>query len=488
MSPPKPPQGIPRAPTGDRAAALAAASAGAHTSYAGRNAVVLGLGLTGFSLARHLAARGARVRVADTRSAPPFAAELAAALPGVALATGPFSAATLSGADLIAISPGVASAEPAIADAVAGGVELVGDVELFARVLPPEQKVLAVTGSNGKTTVTALTGALCRAAGLTTIVAGNIGAAVLDALPADGNWPDVYVLELSSFQLETTWSLASVAATVLNVTENHLDRYGGMDAYAAAKARIFLRGGIQVLNRDDPRSLAMRIPGRLMQTFGAGVPETEEAWGLVDRGGAAHDIWLARGGALLVPTADLKLVGRHNALNALAALALVSAVAKIDRAVQGALVRFEGLPHRMARIAEAAGVVFVDDSKGTTVAATEAALDGIGRPVVLIAGGDGKGQDFSPLARPVDAWCRAVLLIGRDAPALEHALAGTRAVIERVGTLDAAVHRAVRLARRGDAVVLSPACASLDQFTNYAERGERFAERVRAELRENVDA
>ena len=487
MNTAEPPRDSRRAATGGRASDPAA-SVEPDPCYAGRDVLVLGLGLTGFSLARHLVARGARVRVADTRPSPPFAADFAAALPGIALATGPFTATTLAGADLIAISPGVPLAEPPIAAAVARGVEVVGDVELFARALPPGQRVLAITGSNGKTTVTALTGALCRAAGLTTCIAGNIGAPVLDALPAEGRWPDVFVLELSSFQLETTASLGPVAATVLNVTENHLDRYAGIDAYAAAKARIFSAGGIQVLNRDDPRSYAMRIPGHLVQTFGAGVPESEEAWGLVERVVATRDVWLARGGALLLPAADLKLVGRHNALNALAALALVSAVAKIDRAVLAELMRFEGLPHRMARVAEAGGVVYVDDSKGTTVAATQAALDGIDRPVVLIAGGDGKGQDFSPLAPVVDARCRAVLLIGRDAPILERALTGTRAAIERVGTLDAAVHRAVQLARPGDAVVLSPACASLDQFTNYVERGVRYAERLRAELREKVDA
>jgi UDP-N-acetylmuramoylalanine--D-glutamate ligase len=448
--------------------------------YSSRNAVVLGLGLTGFSLARHLAARGALVRVADTRPAPPFAGELAAALPSVALATGPITEATLAGADLIAISPGIAKDQPLIAAATARGAELVGDIELFARTLPPEQKVLAVTGSNGKTTVTALTGALVRAAGLSAVVAGNIGDAVLDMLPEGQRWPDVFVLELSSFQLETTSTLSPVAATVLNVTENHLDRYPGMDAYAAAKARIFAKGGVQVLNRDDPRSLGMRIAGRLVQTFGGGVPESEEAWGIVDRGGDAHDRWLARGGALLLPVADLSLVGRHNAQNALAALALVSAVAKIDRAVLSALARFAGLAHRMQRIAEIGGIGFIDDSKGTTVAATRAALEGIDRPVTLIAGGDGKGQDFAPLKSAVDARCRAVLLIGRDAPAIERALLGSPAAVERCGTLDAAVARAAALARAGEVVLLSPACASLDQFANYVERGERFAALVRA--------
>ena len=460
-------------------------------SYEGRNVVVLGLGLTGFSLARHLASNGAAVRVADTRASPPYLDELNALEPRIPFASGRFTDATLDGADLIAISPGVAKDQPAIAGAVARGAELVGDIELFARIIPPEQKVLAITGSNGKTTVTALTGALCRAAGVATMVAGNIGEAVLDALPGSHPWPDVFVLELSSFQLETTSSLRATAASVLNVTDNHLDRYAGFDDYAAAKARVFIGGGIQVLNRDDPRSIAMRIPGRLVQTFGAGVPESEEAWGLVDRRpsrAGAPQIWLARGGALLVPASDLKLVGRHNALNALAALALASAVVKIDRPVLEALAGFEGLPHRMQRVAESGGVLYVDDSKGTTVAATRVALEGLGRPVVLIAGGDGKGQDFSLLRAAVDAHCRTVLLIGRDAHEIERAIAGTRAVVERTGTLDAAVERAFRLAKRGDAVVLSPACASLDQFANYVERGLSFQEHVREHLGEDAHA
>jgi len=462
-----------------------------HSSLAGRDAVVLGLGLTGFSLARHLAANGARVRVADTRAKPPFAAKLAALLPQIPVATGPLNGVSLAGADLIAISPGVAKDQPAIAAAVARGAELVGDIELFARALPGGQKVLAITGSNGKTTVTALTGALCRAAGLATAVAGNIGDAVLDALPTNHAWPDVFVLELSSFQLETTASLVPTAACVLNVTDNHMDRYGTIDAYATAKARIFAGGGVQVLNRDDPRSIAMRIPGRLVQTFGVGVPQSEEAWGLVDRGssrGGAPEIWLARGGALLVPAADLRIVGRHNVLNGLAALALASSVAKIDRTILTALIKFEGLPHRMQRIADAGGVLFVDDSKGTTIAATRAALEGIGRPIVLIAGGDGKGQDFAALRAAVDAHCRAVLLIGRDAPVIERALLGASAAVARVETLDAAVARAMTLARPGDAVVLSPACASLDQFADYVERGQRFSALVRLRLGESAHA
>ena len=253
---------------------------------------------------------------------------------------GPFTAETLAGADLIAISPGVPQSLPPIAAAVAKGVELAGDIEIFARALPPAQKALAVTGSNGKSTVSALAGALCRAAGLTTIVAGNIGDAVLDVIApfeAGQTWPDVFVLELSSFQLETTKSLAPAAAAVLNVTDNHLDRYTGMDEYTAAKARIFAGGGVQVLNRDDSRSFAMRIPGRTVESFGANVPAAEGEWGLVTFDGAT---WLARGGELLLPASSLALVGRHNALNALAALALVSSVARIDRHVIDALRSF----------------------------------------------------------------------------------------------------------------------------------------------------
>ncbi len=444
----------------------------------GRDAVVLGLGLTGLSLARFLGRHGVRLRVTDTRERPPYADALARELPHVPLETGPLTESMLAGADLIAISPGVAKDQPPIRAAVEAGAELAGDVELFARALPVGQKLLAITGTNGKTTATALTGALAAAAGLSTVVAGNIGTPVLDALREcedAGEWPDLFVLELSSYQLETTASLGCAAAAVLNVSANHLDRYPGIADYAAAKARVFAHAAVQVLNRDDPIVRLMRLPGRTAQTFGAGVPLSEEEWGLVQR---PEGEWLARGGELLLPAASLRLVGRHNALNALAALALVSSVAKVAPPVLAALASFRGLPHRMARVAEEGGVLFVDDSKGTTVAATQAALAGLDRPVVLIAGGDGKGQGFAPLKPAVERACKAVLLIGRDAPLIERALAGTRAAVERPGTLDAAVARAVELAVPGDAVVLSPACASLDQFASYVQRGERFARLV----------
>ena len=445
----------------------------------GRHVVVLGLGMTGLSAARWATRRGAHVTVADTRADPPRAAQLRGELPQVALTSGAITEETLAGAQLIVISPGLNKDLPAIRAAVARGIELVGDVELFARALPPGQKVLAITGSNGKTTVTTLATELARAAGLDATSVGNIGEPVLDVLAAHeqgARWPDVFVIELSSFQLETTTSLKPVAATVLNVTENHLDRYASIAEYATAKARIFAGGGEQVLNRDDPRSLGMRLPGRVVQTFGAGVPESENDWGLVLRAGSAS---LARGGALLLPASELKLVGRHNALNALA-----STVAKIDGKLLAALAAFQGLPHRMERVADIGGVLFVNDSKGTTVAATLAALDGIDRPTVLIAGGDGKGQDFTPLKAGVEAHCRAVVLLGRDAPALAAALSGVTPAIEFAPALEVATARAIARARAGDAVLLSPACASLDMFRDYVDRGDRFKAAVAAHARE----
>ncbi len=456
--------------------------------YRDRNVVVLGSGLTGRSLARWLGRRGARVRMADTRDAPPDAARVAAELPGIVLATGGITSATLAGVDMIAISPGVSRDLPAIREAVARGVDVAGDIEIFARAISPQQKVLAITGTNGKTTTTALTGTLTQAAGLSTRVAGNIGAAALDVLSDIENGaplPDVFVLELSSYQLETTSSLKTAAAAVLNVTPNHLDRYAGIADYAAAKASIFEHCTVAILNRDDPIVRLMRQRGRTMQTFGAGVPQSEEEWGLVPR---SDGDWLARGGELMLPAHALALNGRHNALNALAALALTASLARLLRPVLDALTRFQSLPHRMQTIADAGGVLFINDSKATTVAATQVALEGLERPVVLIAGGDGKGQGFGSLAPAVDRHCRAVLTIGRDAPQLQRALNGTRAAIEDCGTLDAAVARAMAIAQQGDVVLLSPACASLDQFPNYEVRGERFAELARASIGEAAHA
>ena len=457
-------------------------------NLANRRVVVLGLGMTGLSVARWAHTHGARVAVADTRDEPPRARELRAELPDVTVATGPFSDKTLAHADLIVISPGLSKDLPAVRAAVARGVELVGDVELFARAVPAESTLIAVTGSNGKSTVTALATELLRSAGLVARSVGNIGEPVLDALAAHerrGERPDAFVIELSSFQLETTASLKPLAATVLNVTENHLDRYASLADYAAAKARIFSGGGAQVLNRDDAASLAMRIATRPAQTFGAGAPQGEHEWGLLQCRG---EPWLARGDSLLLPAGAMQLVGRHNALNALAALALCSTRVELERSLLDALSRFAGLPHRMERVAEVGGVLFVNDSKGTTVAATRAALEGVGRASVLIAGGDGKGQDFAPLKSAVEAHCRTVVVFGRDGPRIAAALSGARPSVEAASSLEIAVARAIVHARPGDAVLLSPACASLDMFRDYAERGDRFKAAVAAYGRESAHA
>jgi UDP-N-acetylmuramoylalanine--D-glutamate ligase len=433
-------------------------------------------------MTRWLASRGASVRVADSRRVPPHAATVAGELPSVSVATGKFSDKTLAGADLVAISPGIDRREAPIAAAIKRGVPVVGDVELFARQLPSlvarhssPSKVLAITGSNGKSTVTAMAGEMCKAAGKETVVAGNIGLPVLEALTAieDGApTPEVFVLELSSFQLESTDSLAPDVATVLNVTEDHLDRYDGIADYARAKARIFAGTGVQVLNRDDRTSLGMARPGRAVRTFGLSAPRDDSEWGIAGR-------QLAYGRRSLMPLSELPLAGLHNAANALAAHALAHSIGLPDEPLAAALRRFEGLPHRMRKVADVAGVAWYDDSKGTNVGATVAALSGMDRPAVLIAGGDGKGQDFSPLAPAVKARAHTVVLIGRDAPLIERAIAAAGARIRRAANMDEAVSEAAQAAAPGDAVLLSPACASYDMYRDYVQRAEAFAASVR---------
>jgi len=441
----------------------------------GARVLVLGLGETGMSMARWLTAQGARVRVADTRGQPPNAAKLAAELPGTPLDTGAFRRESFADADLIAVSPGVPLAEPLVREALGRGVEVVGDVELFARVRDRACPLIAITGSNGKSTVTAMTGAICEAAGLTTVVAGNIGLPVLDALATPG--PQACVLELSSFQLETTRSLDATAATMLNLSEDHLDRYASMHDYAAAKARVFAGEGVQVLNRADPASLGMRIPGRRAVTFGPDAPVDDADWGFV---GDPEHRQLARGNEALMPVASLGVAGLHNAANALAACALARAIGVGDAAMVRGLRAFSGLPHRLQKVAEVDGVAFYDDSKGTNVGAAVAALEGLGPGTVLIAGGEGKGQDFSPLAAPVRAHARAVVLIGRDAERIATALADCGVPLARAQTMEEAVRIAHATARPGERVLLSPACASFDMFRNYGHRGEVFTRAVRS--------
>jgi UDP-N-acetylmuramoylalanine--D-glutamate ligase len=457
----------------------------------GKCVLVLGLGETGLSMARWIARQGGAVRAADTRDAPPAAAALRAAVPQAEMITGPFTDALLGGVDLVAASPGIALADPVVRAARARGLEVVGDVELFARHLAAQPEgargcVIAITGTNGKTTVTALTGAMCRAAGLDVAVAGNISPAVLDALMARldaGKLPEVWVLELSSFQLETTSSLRADAAAMLNLTEDHLDRYAGMSDYAKAKARVFAGDGVQVLNRGDRYSLGMRQPGRRVVTIGYDPAPDHDDFGLLRVFG---EHWLAKGQTPLVAAADLGLAGLHNAMNALAALALCRSIGLQIVPLLDALRRCEGLPHRVERVADIDRIAFYDDSKGTNVGSTVAALDGFarqlgasGRKVVLIAGGDGKGQDFAPLADAVAGAARAVVLIGRDAPRIAAALGSVHVPVEHAATMQEAVSKARGAAQPGDVVLLSPACASFDMFANYKARGEAFAAAVR---------
>ena len=449
-------------------------------SWQGKTVLVLGLGESGLAMAQWLARQGARVRVADSRKEPPFAAELKRSAPGAVLLTGSFNDELIDGAELIGLSPGLSLGEPVVAEAARRGIPVVGEIELFAgalRELGAREacKVIAITGTNGKTTTTALTGALCRAAGCVTAVAGNIGPAALSALMTcldAGKLPDVWVLELSSFQLETTASLAADAAAVLNVSDDHLDRYAGLDDYAAAKARIFAGGGVQVLNRQDARVMAMASAVSRRLTFGLDAPVGAGDFGLA--GG-----WLMRGEDRLLRAEELSLAGLHNAANVLAALALCRAIDLPPAPLLPALREFRGLPHRVERIAEIDGVAWYDDSKGTNVGATVAALEGLGCRIVLIAGGDGKGQDFSPLGPALAAHGRALVLIGRDAMRIEAAVGDCGVPVMHAQDMEQAVRKAAVAARAGDAVLLSPACASFDMFRNYAHRAEVFALSVR---------
>jgi UDP-N-acetylmuramoylalanine--D-glutamate ligase len=451
------------------------------SNYAGCKALVVGLGDTGAACVRWLVEHDAQVRATDTREEPPHAQRIREAFPEATLRLGGFDRSDFAWADLVVASPGVALATPELQWALRVGKDVVGDVELFARAIQDSTAyVIAITGSNGKSTVTSLVGHLCAAVGLDTVVAGNIGLPVLDALDNQdtlGRCPDVWVLELSSFQLETTFSLKPDAATVLNISQDHMDRYAGLEDYAAAKARIFAGNGAQVLNRDDPAVMAMALPGRSRWTFGIAAEQTLQAgeFGLTTR---KDRLWLCEGEEALLPVDKLPIAGLHNAANALAALALCRAIELPYEGLVPALKTFEGLPHRVQKVGEVAERTFYDDSKGTNVGATAAALLGFTAPVVLIAGGDGKGQDFSPLRDAVRN-ARAVVQIGRDGPLVAAAI-GNACPVHRAESMAEAVRLAFDLSEPGDAVLLSPACASWDMFRNYTHRAEVFVAAVKA--------
>jgi UDP-N-acetylmuramoylalanine--D-glutamate ligase len=434
--------------------------------------LIVGLGETGLSCVRYLASPKRSVVVTDSRAAPPALEAMRAEFPQLETALGGFDTLLFEHAAEIVLSPGVSLDDPAVRAAADRGVPVIGDIEIFAR--KADAPVAAITGSNGKSTVTALVAEMAARDGRRVKVGGNLGPPALSLLQGDA--PDLFVLELSSFQLETTRSLRPVAATVLNVSPDHMDRYRDFDAYVEAKRRIYQGDGTMVINLDDPVAASMYEPGRDFVAFSLDAPGKSE-FGLLSRDG---ETWLARGSVRLVRLSELPLPGLHNAANCLAALAMGEALGVSMAARLDALKRFTGLPHRCQLVAEHDQVRWYDDSKGTNVGATVAAIRGLGaeRDLVLIAGGLGKGADFTPLRGPVARHVRHVVLFGRDAGLIEGALAGT-VTCTRVEDLRSAVCAAGKAAARGSAVLFSPACASFDMFENYAARGRAFAAAVK---------
>ena len=425
--------------------------------------VILGLGKTGLSCVHYFLRQGITPMVLDTRANPPGRQELPAS---VELRCGELDVALLTQAELIIASPGIALATPALQAAAAAGVEIIGDIELFVRAA--QAPIVAITGSNGKSTVTTLVGEMAVEAGINVGVGGNIGIPALDLLlePCD-----LYVLELSSFQLETTFSLQAAAATILNLSEDHLDRYDGMAGYLAAKQRIYAGAQHILINRDDDATQPQA--GSVWQSFGLDAA----SYGRVQHQGA---LWLAVEGEPQLPVAELNIVGAHNQMNALAAMALCDAVA-VPRAAQLAVLRrFSGLPHRCQFVREYQGVRWINDSKATNVGSTLAAVAGLAEAVqgrlILIAGGQGKGQDFAPLQALLGHGIDLMLCFGQDADLL----CALGPQTERVADLAVAVARAQAVTQSGDWVLLAPACASLDMFKNFEQRGECFTALVEA--------
>jgi UDP-N-acetylmuramoylalanine--D-glutamate ligase len=436
---------------------------------AGTRALVLGLGRTGLSAARYLDRKGLKVRVADTRVNPPGVDGLRADVPAAELQTGAFDPSLLDDVAQVVISPGLSLQEAVVQEALERGLPVVGDIELFAR--EARVPIAAITGTNGKSTVTTLVAELANAGGRRAVAGGNLGDPALDLLACPT--PDLYVLELSSFQLETTYSLHTVTSAVLNVTPDHMDRYASLEAYGAAKARIFDGCDVAVINADDPVVRGMPRPGQSVVSFSL---ESHAADYTLEHRPAPM---IVRRGEPLLPLAAMRLQGLHNAANAMAALALAEALELPLAPALDALCAFAGLPHRSQWVADVGGVRYVNDSKGTNVGATLAAVRGLAGPLVVIAGGDGKNQDFSELREAFRGKVRHVVLIGRDAPVLAATLAGVCAT-ERASDMPAAVRAAQAVAQPGDTVLLSPACASLDMFRDYSHRGDEFTATVRS--------
>lgn len=431
-------------------------------------ALIVGLGKTGYSIARFMAAQGIRFAVTDTREVPPFINELREEFPDAAVFLGGFQKSSFEAATHLIVSPGVSLNEPLIQLSARRGIPVIGDLDLFASMA--RAPVLAITGANGKSTVTTLVGLMAEADGRKTRVGGNLGTPMLDLLDDE---VELYVLELSSFQLESSHVLAPIAATVLNISPDHMDRYTDLQAYAEAKRRIFNGSGLMVLNRDDPMVADMSLPDRKTVWFGLEGKRCDYEVRVLE-----GEEWLVCQDEPVMLRREVRLHGRHNLANALAALALGDAAGLSRPAMVATLKSFGGLDHRAQWVADHGGVTWINDSKATNVGACMAALAGMEQPVVLIAGGDGKGADFSILRPVVKEKVKALVLMGRDAPLMQAALEGLVTTV-RTANMAEAVKAASELATAGDAVLLAPACASLDQYKDYQERGRVFAEEVR---------
>ena len=434
--------------------------------------LVVGLGQTGLSCARFLEQHDVPFAVTDSREQPPGVDALRAELSSVEVVLGGFDEKQFGWAKRLVVSPGISLSEPLIVDAQRRGVEIIGDIELFAHVA--QAPIVAITGSNGKSTVTALLGEMAKTAGWDVRVGGNIGTPALELLTE--NEPDLYVLELSGFQMDTTHSLHAAAVVVLNISPDHMDRYSDLAHYVASKKRIYSdaglsQQGVAVFNRDDPQVVEMLADGVPQQkiSFGLDAPEPSQ-FGRISQD---SELWLACGTQALIPAAQVKMAGRHAQSNVLAALALGKAVGLPMEAMLATLKTFAGLPHRTQFVAKIDEVRWINDSKGTNVGATLAAVQGLTGPLILIAGGQGKGADFSPLASAVKDKVRSIILLGEDAALIEKALADAAPVL-RVSSMEEAVAQAQSLAQPGDTVLLSPACASFDMFSGFVERGEAF--------------
>lgn len=427
--------------------------------------LIVGLGKTGLSCARHLAAKGVPFMVTDSRAEPPGLQQLCAEMPGLGAHVGGFVDSDFANAKRIILSPGISRRDRHVQAAEQHGAEVLGDIELFAR--EASAPVVAITGTNGKSTVTTLLAEMAKANGKHVQVGGNLGMPALELLHDEQT--ELYVLELSSFQLETTYSLNAVAAVVLNITPDHMDRYDSLEAYAQTKQGVYHGDGVMVINRDDPLIEAMADARRRVIRFGLSIPQDDD-FGLLEKDG---EVCLARGQQALLPVGEMKLAGRHNQANALAALALGTAIELDITTMLGVLRRFRGLAHRSEWVAEINSVRWYNDSKATNVGATVAALSGMPGTLVLIAGGDGKGADFTALREAVKERVRCVVLLGRDAPLIEQAIQGA-VPLRHATDMQDAVQQAAACAEPGDSVLLSPACASFDMYANFEARGADF--------------